>query len=342
MTGEQDQLRDSVRRFLADKSPSAAVRQWMRSEAGFDPAVWRQLTSQLGLGALAEGGLAELAIVLEETGRALLPSPFFATVALAGQALAACGDERLLSSIVEGSRTATLAVSDTGRLEDVTITATKSGKGWTVSGTAMFVVDGPAAELVLVAARTSSGLGLFAVEDGFRRCPLDALDPTRRLGKLEFAGTPAALVGSEEALREAVDLAVIALAAEQVGGAQACLDMAVEYAKTRVQFGRPIGSFQAIKHKCADLLVEVDAARSAAGFAASCPKDERPAAAAAAGAYCSRVYTRAAKENIQIHGGIGYTWEHDAHLHLKRAKSAELLFGTPVAHRARLAGLAGI
>jgi alkylation response protein AidB-like acyl-CoA dehydrogenase len=178
---------------------------------------------------------------------------------------------------------------------------------------------------------------------------LATLDPTRRLARLELERTPARRVGpngdATEFLRSVLDLVVVGLAAEQVGGASACLEAAVEYAKVRVQFDRPIGSFQAIKHKCADLLLDVEAARSAAVSAASlaaASDPELPVAAALAAAYCAGAYTHAAKENIQIHGGIGYTWEHDAHLHLKRAKSSELLFGTPARHRARLADLVGI
>lgn len=367
-TEEQEELRASLRRFLTDKSPSEAVRAWMESEEGHDPAVWRQMAEQLGLQGLAlpeeyggaGGGPVELGIVLEEMGRALLPSPFFATVALAGQALAVSGDDaaksRWLPGIVDGSLTGTIALSEESgswRLEDVAATATTAtGEGWTVSGTKMFVVDGHTADLLLVVARTDAGPGLFAVGSdaaGVTRSRLDALDLTRRLGRVDLDGAPAVRVGPDgdatEFLRKVLDLAVVALAAEQVGGAQACLDTAVEYAKIRVQFGRPIGSFQAIKHKCADMLLQVEAARSATYHAASVAAEdsaELPVAAALSAAYCSEAYTHAAKENIQIHGGIGYTWEHDAHLYLKRAKSSEQLFGAPAAHRARLADLVGI
>ena len=335
-TEEQEELRASVRRFLTDK---AAVRTWMESEEGHDPAVWRQMAAQLGLHGIAlpeeyggsGGGTVELGIVLEEMGRVLLPSPFFATVALAGQARAVSDDDaaksRWLPGIADGSLTATLAVA-----EDITADAT-------LSGTAMFVIDGHTADLLLVATST----GLFAVEGtapGVTRTRLETLDPTRRLARIDFAAAPAVRIGSSVP-HKALDLAVVALAAEQVGGAQACLDMAVGYAKIRVQFDRPIGTFQAIKHKCADMLLAVEAARSAAYHAASAG-DELPVAARVAGAYCSAAFTHAAKENIQIHGGIGYTWEHDAHLYLKRAKSSEQLFGAPSAHRARLADLVGI
>ena len=341
-TAEQEELRAVVRRFLRDR---ADVRTWMASEEGHDPAVWRQLADQLGLPGIAVpekyggsgGGPVELGIVLEEMGRVLLPSPFFATVALAGQTLAVSGDDaaksRWLPGIADGSLTATLAIAEeSGQPADIE-------SGGTLSGTKLFVIDGHTADLLLVVART----GLFAVEGsapGVTRTRLETLDPTRRLARIDFDGAPAVRIG--DALpHQALDLAVVALAAEQVGGAQACLDMAVGHAKVRVQFGRPIGTFQAIKHKCADMLLAVEAARSAAYHAASAG-DELPVAASVAGAYCSAAFTQVAKENIQIHGGIGYTWEHDAHLYLKRAKASEQLFGAPAAHRARLAELVGI
>lgn len=364
---EQEELRASVRRFLADKSPREAVRRWMESEDGHDPAVWRQMAEQLGLQGLAipeeyggsGGGPVELGIVLEEMGRALVPSPYFATVALAGQALVISGDDaakaRWLPGIADGTITATLAVAEESgswRLEDVSATATPNGSSWAVTGTKMFVVDGDSAQLVLTVARTDEGLGLFAVDGdapGVKRARLDALDLTRRLGRVDLDHAPAVRVGpggdATSFLRKVLDLAVVALAAEQVGGAQACLDIAVEYAKVRVQFNRPIGSFQAIKHKCADMLLAIEAARSAAYYAASTAaedSEELSTAAALAAAYCADAFVHAAKENIQIHGGIGYTWEHDAHLYLRRAKSSEQLFGAPASHRARLAELIGI
>ncbi|MFD5625624.1 acyl-CoA dehydrogenase family protein [Streptomyces sp. NPDC127072] len=367
LTEEQGALRATLRRFLADKASSAAVRRWMESEEGHDPAVWRQMAGQLGLQGVAlpekyggsGGGPVELGIVLEELGRVLLPSPYFATVALAGQALAVSGDDtakaRWLPAIADGSLTATLALAEESgswRLEDVAAAARYGDDGWTVSGTKMFVIDGQTADLLLVVARADTGPGLFAVDgtaSGVSRTQLDALDPTRRLARIDLDGAAALRVGlrgdSLACLRAVTDLAVVALAAEQVGGAQACLDAAVEYAKIRVQFGRPIGSFQAIKHKCADMLLEVEGARSAAYHAASVAAQgpaELSAPAALAAAYCSDAFSHAAKENIQIHGGIGYTWEHDAHLYLKRAKSSEHLFGGPAAHRARLADLTGI
>jgi len=366
-TEEHEALRSTLHRFLVDKAPSAAVRRSMESDEGHDPALWRQMADQLGLHGLAlpeeyggfGGGPVELGIVLEELGRVLLPSPYFATVALAGQALAVSGDDtakaRWLPGIADGSLTGTLALAEADgswRVEDVAASATRDGTGWRVSGTKMFVIDGHSADLLLIVARADTGPGLFAVDGtapGVTRTRLEALDPTRRLARIDLDGAAALRVGPEgdatEYLRTVVDRAAVALAAEQVGGAQACLDAAVEYAKVRVQFGRPIGSFQAVKHKCADMLLQVEAARSAAYHAMSVAAGEPgelPVSAALAAAYCGSAFTHAAKENIQIHGGIGYTWEHDAQLYLKRAKSSEQLFGSPAAHRARLADLVGI
>jgi alkylation response protein AidB-like acyl-CoA dehydrogenase len=360
-TAEQQELAESVRRFLADKAPSEAVRRWSEDPAGIDPAVWRQMAEQLGLQGLAipeefggSGfGPAELAIVQEELGRALLPGPFFGSVVLAAQALVASGDAeaqaRWLPGIAEGTLTATLALSE-GSGPAVTDPKTTVGPDGTLTGRKTLVVDGDTAALLLVVARGPEGPALYAVEgaaEGVTRRRLDALDPTRTLGLVEFSGARAVPVGpaGEDLVRRALDLAVTGLAAEQVGGAAVCLDASVSYGNTRVQFGRPIGSFQAIKHKCADMLLEVEAARSAvlhADWAAAQDPAELPLSAAVAGSYCAAVYTHAAKENIQIHGGIGFTWEHDAHLHLKRAKTGERLLGSPAAHRDRLARLVGI
>jgi alkylation response protein AidB-like acyl-CoA dehydrogenase len=208
------------------------------------------------------------------------------------------------------------------------------------------------ADLLVVAARTGAGVSLFTVAgdaSGLSRQSLNTMDQTRKQAKLTFDNTPATLVGTDGAgwgtMSTVLDLAAIALAAEQVGGAQFVLDMAVQYAKDRVQFGRPIGSFQAIKHKCADMLLEVESAKSAAYYGLWCASelnDELPSVASLAKAYCSEAYFHAAAENIQIHGGIGFTWEHPAHLYFKRAKSSELLFGDPAYHREQLAQRIGL
>jgi alkylation response protein AidB-like acyl-CoA dehydrogenase len=364
---EQEELRGSVRRFCESRSPSAEVRRLMETAEGYSPPVWDQMANQLALQGLAIPeryggagfGAVEQAIVLEEMGRALFCTPYFATVAMAANALLTSGDEdacaAYLPGIAAGETIATLALAeDTGRWDEegVTLRAERSGDGWALDGHKSFVLDGAIANLVLVAGRTWSGVSLFAVSgaaSGLARTPLETLDQTRKLARLEFARTPARLVGDVGSawpgLSRTLDLAAIALAAEQVGGAQRCLDMSVEYAKVRYQFGRPIGSFQVIKHRCADLLLEVESARAAAQYAAWAAAEESgevPVAASLAKATCSDAYFRAAADNIQIHGGIGFTWEHDAHLYFKRAKSSQLFLGDAAYHREHLAQRMGV
>ncbi|MCU1500904.1 MAG: putative acyl-CoA dehydrogenase [Ilumatobacteraceae bacterium] len=366
-TDEQDELRKTVRSFLDSKSPETAVREQMETEPGFDQAVWSQMGEQMGLQGLAIpeefGGsgytYVELGIVLEEMGRALLCAPYFSTVVLAANTLLQSGDDAAkkayLPGIASGETIATLAFTEpSGKWDEsgITMTATGAGSDWKLSGTKMFVLDGNTANLIIVAAKTDKGVSLFAVDGGaagLTKTSLSTMDQTRKQSKLEFADTPAKLIGTEgegwAVLSTVLDLAAVGLAAEQVGGAQKVLDMAVEYAKVRVQFGRPIGSFQAIKHKCADMLLEVESAKSAAYYGMWCAaemNDELPSVASLAKAYCSEAYFHATAENIQIHGGIGFTWEHPAHLYFKRAKSSELLFGDPTYHRELLAQRIGI
>jgi alkylation response protein AidB-like acyl-CoA dehydrogenase len=366
-SAEHDELRQVVRDFLSEKSSSDAVRRLMEAGASRDEEVWALLAGQLGLTGIAVPeeyggagyGPAELGIILAEMGGALLVAPYFATVALAGQALAASADEeamaRWLPGIADGSLTATLAVAEESGswdLAEVAATAKPADGGWAVTGAKLYVIDGDTADLVLVVAHAPDGPGVFAVErgaPGVESARLDTLDLTRSLASVTLHEAPAVRVGADRDaavwLSEVRDLALAALAAEQLGGAARCLEMSVEYAKVREQFGRPIGSFQAIKHKCANLLLDVESGRSAVQAASEAVAGRQPDAALAATlayVYCSRAFTRAAKECIQIHGGIGYTWEHDAHLYLRRAKSSELLFGPPARQRTRLAELAGI
>jgi alkylation response protein AidB-like acyl-CoA dehydrogenase len=366
-TDEQEELRKTVRSFLENKSSEEAVRELMETEDGYDPAVWSQMGEQMGLQGLSipeefggSGyGFVELGIVLEEMGRSLLCAPFFSTVVLAGNTLLQSGDAaaqaKYLPGIASGETIATLAYTEpSGKWDEsgITMEATKAGDGYTLSGTKSFVIDGHLANLIIVAAKTGAGTSLFAVDGdaaGITKTSLSTMDQTRKQAKLDFANTPAALIGEDgkgwDTLSTVLDLAAVGLAAEQVGGAQKVLEMAVEYAKVRVQFGRPIGSFQAIKHKCADMLLEVESAKSAAYYGMWCASemnDELPSTASLAKAYCSEAYFHAAAENIQIHGGIGFTWEHPAHLYFKRAKSSELLFGDPTYHREQLAQRIGI
>ena len=361
-TDEQEQLRLAVRRFLGDRSPTPEVRRLMATDAGYDPAVWWQLCSDLALGGVhipeAYGGqgfsFAELAIVVEETGRALLCAPYFSSTVLAATAILNAGREddkaELLPSIAAGERLATLAVTESGGEVpgDIALVA-EAGR---LSGVKSHVVDGCLADLLVVVARApgttgDDGLSFYAVAGdaaGVSRKPLATLDATRKLARVEFDRVPARLIGVEgqggAALARTLDLAAVALASEMVGGAQRLLDSAVEYAKLRMQFGRPIGSFQAVKHRLADLLLEVELAKSAAYRAAdgAARNDaELPALASLAKAAASDAYMRAAKDCIQIHGGIGFTWDNDTHLWYKRAKSSEVFLGDPLQHRERLA-----
>jgi alkylation response protein AidB-like acyl-CoA dehydrogenase len=364
---EQEELRKTVRSFLDQKSSEAEVRRLMETDEGYDTAVWKQMGEQLGLQGLAipeeYGGSGyswvELGIVLEEQGRRLLCAPYFSTVVLAANTLLLSGDDAAkkehLPGIASGETIATLAITeDNGRWDEEGITLTASGSGSDVklNGSKMFVLDGAAANLIIVAAKSGAGTSLYAVAGdaaGLTRTSLSTMDQTRKQAKLEFKDTPGKLIGTEgqgwATLEKVLDLAAVGLASEQVGGAQFVLEMAVQYAKDRIQFGRPIGSFQAIKHKCADMLLEVESAKSAAYYATWCAaemNDELASVASLAKAYCSEAYFHAAAENIQIHGGIGFTWEHPAHLYFKRAKSSELLFGDPTYHRELLAQRIGI
>jgi alkylation response protein AidB-like acyl-CoA dehydrogenase len=364
---EHEDFRESVRSFVEHVSPETQVRRLMDDAQGYDPQVWRQMAEQLGLQGLAIperfGGsgatFLELGVVLEELGRALVCAPFFSTVVLAANALLLSGDEdaqeAFLPGIAAGETVATVAIAERSgswRAEDVEAAATVEDGIWRISGVKSFVLDGHAADLLLVFARTEAGLSLFAVygeADGLTRTPLPTMDQTRRQAVIEFDRAPARLIGAdggaEPTLARLLDLAAVGLAAEQVGGATRCLEMAVEYAKVRSQFGRLIGSFQAIKHKCADMLMAVETARSAAYYAMYAAGEdlpELPAIASLAKAYCSEAYTMVAGENIHVHGGIGFTWEHSAHLYFKRAASSALLFGDPDRHRARYAAAVGL
>jgi len=375
-TPEQEELRATARAFLAERSDSAAVRASMASELGYDPALWKQLGAELGWTAVtipeAYGGLGlcsvELAALMEVMGEHLLCSPFFASVGLAAGAVAAAGSEdqrrRWLPGLAAGEVRGTLAWAGSG-------VAARRGDdgGWMLRGEARHVLDGHCADLVVVAARSEGAAGapgepgaplLFAVPGdarGLVRDPLPTMDRTRRLAHLELAEVAvpgdALLERSGGTLLEGIlDRAAIALAAEQVGGAQRCLDMAVAHARERVQFGRPIGSFQAIQHTCADMLVAVESARSAAYYAAALAAAHDQGAAeglealgpvaSLAKAWCSEAYFRCAADGLQIHGGVGFTWEYDVHLHLKRARAGKTLLGEPDRHRERIVRAMGL
>ena len=358
-TPEQEELRRTVRQFLEKTSPETEVRRLMATERGYDTGTWRRLAGELGLLGMAipgayggaGAGFTELGLVAQEMGRALLCGPFLATAVLAAGALLESGDEgarrRWLPAIAAGGLIATLAIA--GGIETapgIRARGPDGEGGWTLDGTAGFVVDGHVADLILVPAGPPGQLSLFGVTGdapGLTRTLVPAFDPTRKHARLDFDTVPATLVGpaggAGPAVARAFDLGCIALACEQVGVAERALDMARDYALLRTQFGRPIGSFQAVKHKLATVLLEVEAARSAAWYglwAADSRDSGLPAVASIAQATCSAAAYLAAAENMQVHGGIGYTWEHPVHLYFRRATTSRLWLGDPAGHHDRL------
>ncbi len=374
-TEEQDALRATARAFLAEHSSSEQVRRSMQSELGFAPELWKTISTQLGWPAVnvpeEYGGLGlgavELTALLELMGEVLLCAPFFSSVCLGVNALRTAGSDaqqrELLPAIAEGRRLATLAAFEPDKswgAAGIETVARRQGGDYLLSGRKRFVLDGGCADLLVVAARregsrAADGISLFAVASearGIERRALPTLDQTRRLAEIELheVCVPASARLGEEgsgaaALERISDLAAIGLAAEQVGGAQRCLDLAVAHAKSRVQFGRPIGSFQAIQHKCADMMLKVESARSAAYYAACVAAEDGPdlaRVASLAKAYCSDAYFQCAADSLQVHGGVGFTWEYDVQLHLKRAKWSENFLGDPSWHRERVARWIGL
>ena len=361
---ERDDLRAMVRAFVRDRSPLDEVRRVSGTETGYDPGLWAGL-GQLGLPGLlvparyggAGCGLAEAGVVLQELGRGLAGGPYLSSAVLAVTALLASGDEAaqadLLPGLATGELIGAVAVSGpSGRAdatpESLAVTASHSPGGATLDGEACYVVDGHVAGVLLVAARDEGGAGLYRVAadaPGLTRTVMPVLDATRKLTRLGFSAVPAHPLGpagsGTAALARVLDTAVVALAAEAVGGAEQALDLAVSHARQRVQFGRPIGSFQAIKHKCADMLVALEGARVALDGALLATADSG-VAALVAGLQCSAAYTHITAEAIQVLGGIGFTWEHPAHLYFRRARSSAVLFGTEAQHRAALADRLGL
>jgi acyl-CoA dehydrogenase len=324
-TPEQRELRAVTRDFFAAH--------------GGDEALWKRMAGELGVQSLAiperHGGagysFAELAVVLEEAGRTLCAARLLPTVVLAAHTLLLCDDERYLPGIADGTLSATVAFDGDVQARDGTL-----------RGTADFVLGGADADLVLVRA----GDRLFACESSaVTRTPLRVLDETRPQARLEFRDAPATPIGSADIVPRVLDIGRAALAAEQVGGIGHALAATVSYVEQRRQFGRPIGSFQAVKHRLAALLVEYEAARSAAAYAIACVASgspELPVAAAAAATVCTGAYRLAVAEYVQLHGGTGFTWEHPAHRYVRRARADEVLFGTPQDHSARLAAALGL
>ncbi len=364
-TEEQLQFRDSVQRFLRDKAPISKTRRLMVEGCDYDLEVWHEACEDLGLAGIhipeRYGGLGfsytELCIVLEEMGRALFYGPFFSSSVLATTAILNNASEKykqeLLPEIAKGRRIATLAVAEKGGSwdeSDIQLTATPEHKFYRLNGTKYFVTDGAIADTLIVVGKNANpedggSLSLYLVRGetpGLTRTPLNVIDPTRKQAELHFSEVLATHIGTfdsgDPALSQTMHQAAIALANEMVGGCQVLLESAVDYAKLRMQFGRLIGSFQAIKHKCADMLLDLEHAKSAAYYAATAVSKNDPRlseVAATAKAIASDAYIRIAADCIQIHGGIGFTWDNDTHFWFRRAKSSEVLLGSPTQHRER-------
>jgi alkylation response protein AidB-like acyl-CoA dehydrogenase len=360
---EQEMLRRSAREFLAKECSPKVVRRLMESADGYDAALWKKI-ADLGWTALGVpeeyggvGTFLDLVVVLEEAGRALLPGPFFSTMGLAVPVLIEAGTEgqkkEALSAIAAGSARATVAFTEpAGRWDaaGVTLAAKQAGGGWRLDGVKVFVPDVEAADYLIVVARTrgegEDGITLFLIRgkpDGMTVRALETLDMTRRWSEIRFDGVqlgPDAVMGAPDKawprIKRALEWATSALCAEMVGGVQKVLETSTEYAKTRHQFGKPIGIYQAVSHKLADMLVLSESGRSATYYAAwtvDADAPDRSLASSMAKAYVSDAYRKVAGDGIQVHGGIGFTWEHDMHLYFKRAKSSEVTLGDATYHR---------
>ena len=364
---EQEELRASVRRFLSDKSPLAKVRADVETELGYDAALWQQMSTQLGLPGLhlpeehdgSGTGLLEPAVVLEEVGRSLTSTPY-AAVLFASLAVLHLGNKEqqaaLLPGIAAGQTVATLATvevaSPTG-VSALATTAQSRGDQVTLTGAKTLVEHGHSADVLLVSAVGDAGVPrLYVVPadaPGLTRTRLAGLDLTRPMADLRLEAVPAVPLGDVDGdlqgLESLLDLQCALLASEMVGGTAACLEMATAYAKDRYQFNRPIGSFQAVKHRLAEMLVALDGARAAAQYAALVADTGGPELATVAPlakAEAAEAYTFAAGWNVQVHGGVGFTWEQNAHLYFRRAWTDSALYGGPAAQRARLADRLGL
>jgi alkylation response protein AidB-like acyl-CoA dehydrogenase len=351
LSESQEFLKDSARKFFAGECPSTEMRRLMETDTAYDAALWAKLTDQGYTGIMFPeeyGGVGlgkvELMLLMEEAGRALLPGPFFSTVVLAGSVLDAVGSpahkKKYLAPICRGEARATVAIleaSASWNLRDVQLTAA-NGK---LTGEKFFVSDAAVASFILVVAKS----GVFVVDaeaPGLKISPMSAMDLTRKLYVVEFKDTPAEQLGPSSNLPRAFDIVAAALAAELVGGMQRTLDITVEYAKTRKQFGKPIGMFQSVQHQCADMYLETESSRSAvyyAGYALEENTPDVPTAVSIAKMYASDAGRTVGNRGIQIHGGMGFTWENDVHLYYRRAKASENAFGDATFHRERIASL---
>jgi alkylation response protein AidB-like acyl-CoA dehydrogenase len=366
LTETQQTLKNTVRKFLAAECPMSEIRKLMETATAFDSTLWRKIAEQGWNGMiLAEEhggfgmGMVEMAAALEEMGRALLPGPFFSTVLMAGPLLESASNEsgkrKYLSAISSGEAKATVALledSASWSPDSIRMQATSSGSNYTLDGRKLFVWDAAVADFLICAARLNGELALFLVPakaPGLRITDLPAMDSTRKLYEVAFGGVSVPrenLLAEGKPARAALDrmlnVATVGLVAEMTGGMQRLLEMTVEYAKTRKQFGRPIGQFQAVQHMCADMLVYTESSRSAAYYAAWAIQEGVPEARLAvsvAKAYASDAYREVGNRAIQVHGGMGFTWENDAHLFYRRAKASEVAFGDATYHRERIAKL---
>ena len=371
---EQELLRSTARKFFENECGSDTVRRLMETPEGISPDLWTKLAEQGWLGLVYpeayDGmglGLVDLVVLMEEMGRAVVPGPYFSAVLLGGLAIVEAGSEaqkkEWLPKIAAGDRRVALAwMEPSAQLgpAGVTLTAVEKGGKYTLSGTKLFVHDAHTADALVVAARTRPGAGadgvsLFLLPKGTKGLEvtlLPTMDQTRKLCEVALSDVtigPDALLGAAGAgwapLAHVLDRATVALCAEMCGGAQKVLDMTVEYAKIRQAFGRPIGSYQGVKHRAADMLVDVENSKSITYYAAWALDEgvaEAPLAVSMAKAYVSDAYRRVAAAGIQLHGGIGFTWEHDLHLYFKRAKGSEFTFGDATHHRERVAQLVNL
>jgi alkylation response protein AidB-like acyl-CoA dehydrogenase len=371
---EQELLRDTARKFLDTACTTKFVRERMQTEDAVTPEFWGQIAEQGWLGinfAEEDGGiglgLVDLVVLMEEMGRAVMPGPYFATVLLGGAAIREAGSpaqrREYLPRIAEGTVRATLAAIEGNPRWDasgITMAARGGAAGFTLSGTKMFVPDAHLADFIVVAARTrdgstlEDGVSLFIVPketQGLSVRLLPSIDETRKLCEVQLDNVTVPqtallgeLHGGWPALARVFQAASVGLAAEMCGAAQRVLDMTVEYAKLRETFGKPIGSYQGVKHKCADMLVEIENAKSLTYYAAWAFDEaaaDAPLAVAMAKAYASDASRKVSNAGIQLHGGIGMTWEHDLHLYMKRGKANEVAFGDATWHRERVAQLLG-
>jgi len=364
LTETQQTLKNTVRKFLAAECPLAEVRKMMETKTAFDPALWTKMAEQGWTGIIFPEehggfgmGMVEMVATLEEMGRALLPGPYFSTVLMAGAVLDAAGDEvqkeKYLAPICRGEAKSTVAFLEESASWDpdaVRLNASASGAGYTLDGLKLFVPDAAVADFIICVARLAGDLALFVVPSktpGLHITHMPTMDATRKLYEVSFKNVTVGrenLLASgkraQSALKRARDIATVGLVAEMTGGMQRLLETTVEYAKTRKQFGRPIGQFQAVQHQCADMLLYTESSRSAAYYAAWALHEGIPEAhlsVAVAKAYASDAYREVGNRAIQVHGGMGFTWENDAHLYYRRAKASEIAFGDAAYHRERVA-----